>query len=270
MPIIGRLAALYQSRGIDLATGLNPSHFGGYPAAASTWFIRDDRSLTNGLGIALQEVYFLECLFAGFRPRRLFAIGNAIGWSTLALALLNPEARVLAIDAGLDQNADEGIAFTNRVAREEGLPVTAVAARSPEGVAGVLAEHAMVPIDFAFIDGFHSVDQIALDFNAIRAHAAADCLYLFHDVANYALEPGLDRIAAASGLAWQLLLGTTSGMALVYDPAHRPAALDDIAPFIASPGALAVVREGAWRYRHRHLARWGRSLRKRLGGKTGG
>jgi hypothetical protein len=69
MPIIARLAALYQSRGIDLAAGLNPSHFGGYPQAAFTWFVKDGESLTNGLGIALQEIYFLECLFARFRPQ---------------------------------------------------------------------------------------------------------------------------------------------------------------------------------------------------------
>lgn len=121
MPVISRLVALYQSRGIDIVTGLNPSHFDNYPAAAFTWFIRDGESLTNGLGIALQEIYFLECLFARFRPARLFVIGNAIGWSTLALALLNPDARVLAIDAGTDRNAREGIEFTNAVARDEGL-----------------------------------------------------------------------------------------------------------------------------------------------------
>ena len=69
MPVISRLVALYQSRGIDIATGLNPSQFGNYPAAAFTWFIRDGESLTNGLGIALQEIYFLECLFARFRQR---------------------------------------------------------------------------------------------------------------------------------------------------------------------------------------------------------
>jgi hypothetical protein len=268
MPVITRLAALYQSRGIDLAAGLNPSLFGDYPLAAFTWFIKNGESLTNGLGIALQEIYFLECLFARFRPQRLFVIGNSIGWSTLALALLNPQSRVLAIDAGFDRNADDGILFTNAVAREEGLAVQVVAGKSPEDVAEILRRQSMVPIDFAFIDGLHSVDQVQLDFHAVRAHAASDCLYLFHDVANFALQPGLERIAAASGLTWQLLLGTTSGMGIVFDPAQRPAALDDIAPFAVSPSAMELVREGAWSYRHRHLARWRRSLRKRLAGRA--
>src|SRR5580700_4996296 len=119
MPIIARLAALYERRGIRIATGLNPSHFGDFPYAPFTWFIKGGESLTEGLGISLQEIYFLECLFARFHPRSLFVIGNSLGWSTLALALANPAARVLAIDAGLDRLAREGIRFTNAVAAAE-------------------------------------------------------------------------------------------------------------------------------------------------------
>src|SRR5579862_4078834 len=159
MPIIARLAALYESRGIHIVTGLNPSHHSGFPNAPFTWFVKDGASLTNGLGIALQEIYFLECLFDRFHPTSLFAIGNSLGWSTLALALANPGARVLAIDAGLDRLAQDGIHFTNRIAAEEGLNATAVLGRSPEDVGRALRDAAQPPIEFAFIDGYHSVEQ---------------------------------------------------------------------------------------------------------------
>lgn len=265
MPILARLASLYESRGIGIATGLNPSHFGDFPHAPFTWFIKSGKSLTDGLGIALQEIYFIECLFARFHPRSVFAIGNSLGWSTLALALANPTGTVLAIDAGLDRHARDGIRFTNLVAEEEGLKVRAVAGRSPEDVPRVLKEAAMPPVEFAFIDGYHSVAQVQLDFDAVHAAAAPGCVYLFHDVANFALSPGIERLARENGLEWRLLLGTSSGMAIVYDPARRPEALDDIAPFAAAPDAVQVIRDAAWRYRHRHLARWRRSLDKRLG-----
>src|SRR5258708_1297550 len=121
MPILKRLTGLYESRGILISTGLNPCHFGNLLQANFTWFIKDGKSLTNGLGIAMQEVYFLECLFAALHPKNIFAIGNSAGWSSFALSLLNPTARVVAIDAGFDQNALEGLEFTNRVAAEEGL-----------------------------------------------------------------------------------------------------------------------------------------------------
>jgi len=264
VPIIARLAALYERRGIRIATGLNPSHFDNFPLAPFTWFFRDGQSLTNGLGIALQEIYFLECLFARFHPKSVFAIGNSLGWSTLALALANPDASVLAIDAGTDRQAQEGIRFTNRIAEEEGLPVTVVAGSSPGDVAQILRDQKTPPIEFAFIDGYHSVEQVVLDFGAVSKAAAPGCVYLFHDVENFALTPGLERIAAESGMHWQLLLGTTSGMAIVYDD-RSPLGLDDIAPFAVSAEAVTAVRDAAWGHRHRHLARWRKSLRKRLG-----
>jgi hypothetical protein len=264
-PILPRLTALYRERGIDIVTGLNPSHFDNFPMAPFTWFVKNGDSLTNGLGIGLQEIYFLECLFARFRPHRLFVIGNALGWSSLALGLLNPQGRVLAIDAGSDLSAAWGIELTNSLARAHDLPVLAIPGRSPDDVPGALRAHRMASVEFALIDGYHSVEQVGLDFAAIRPDAAPDCLYLFHDVESLDLHPGVERIAAQTGLAWELLLGTTSGMALVYDPAHRPSALDYIAPFVVSAEMVGLMRRFAWNHRHRHLARWRRSLRKRFG-----
>src|SRR6266567_1346904 len=124
MPILKRLTALYERRGILISTGLNPCHFGNLLQANFTWFIKDGKSLTNG-----------------------FVIGNSAGWSSFALALLNPASRVVAIDAGFDENALEGLAFTNRVAAEEGLELRAVKAVSPDDVAAVAAAHMTGPID---------------------------------------------------------------------------------------------------------------------------
>jgi len=179
--------------------------------------------------------------------------------------LLNPAGKTLAIDAAFDAASLEGIELTNRIASEEGLSARATKGVSPADVGRLIGEHAMAPVDFAFIDGKHSVEQVQLDFAALRPHAAPDCVYLFHDVQSFNLHPGLERIAAGAGLAWDLLLGTTSGMGIMYDPAHRPPSLDDVAPFKARPAAVEILRQQAWQRQHRHLARWRRSLKKRLG-----
>jgi hypothetical protein len=263
MPILKRLTDLYEDRGIQISTGLNPCHFGNLPSAAFTWFIKDGESLTNGLGIAMQEVYFLECLFARLKPRSVFIIGNSAGWSSLALALLNPQARCVAIDAGFDRNALEGIDFTNRVAAEERLDLRVVKAVSPDGVAGVVAEHLTEKIDFAFIDGYHTVEQVIRDFAALRAHADPACVYLFHDVHEFKLGPGIAENVASSGLTADLLLGTSSGMAIVYDPAHVPFLAEEISPFRAHPASLALIEAEVWKSRHRRAARFQRSLAKR-------
>jgi len=265
MPILPRLVALYRNRGVDIVTGLNPSLVGDFREAGFTWFVKAGESLTNGLGIAAQEVYFLECLFARFQPKSIFVIGNSLGWSTLALALGNPSGRVLAIDAGFDRRAREGIEFTNRIAEAEKLAARVVLGKSPDDIAMILNGEAMPPIEFAFVDGYHSVEQVELDFRALRGHADRGCVYLFHDVAMFDLAAGIERAAREFGLHCDPLMGTTSGMAIAYDPAFRPAALDDIAPFIIAPEALAVIRAAARNSRrNRHLARWRRSLRKRL------
>ena len=263
MPILKRLTALYESRGILISTGLNPCHFGNLLQANFTWFIKDGKSLTNGLGIAMQEVYFLECLFAALHPKNIFAIGNSAGWSSFALSLLNPAARVVAIDAGFDQNALEGLDFTNRVAAEEGLNLRAVKAVSPDGVTAVAEAHLTGPIDFAFIDGYHAQEQVVRDFTALRAHAAADCVYLFHDVYEFKLQPGIEEIARLSGLSWQLLLGTPSGMAVVYDAGLCPGLAGELAPFRAHDEALALLTDEVWKSQHRRLHKWRRSLAKR-------
>jgi hypothetical protein len=263
MPIISRLTALYESRGIEISTGLSPCHFDNLALANFTLFIKDGRSLTNGFGIALQEIYFLECLFERFRPRSIFAIGNSTGWSSFALALINPQARVVAIDAGFDRNSLEGIAFTNKVAAEEGLDLRAVEAVSPQGVAAVVGAHLPAPIEFAFIDGYHSCEQVVLDFAAVAAHADSACIYLFHDVHDFKLSPGIEEIARRSGLAWHLLMGTPSGMAIVYDPARHPALAADIAPFRLRPAALGVIEREVLRRRHGRAFKLGRSLARR-------
>jgi hypothetical protein len=263
MPILKRLTALYESRGILISTGLNPCHFGNLLQANFTWFIKDGKSLTNGLGIAMQEVYFLECLFAALHPKNIFAIGNSAGWSSFALSLLNPAARVVAIDAGFDQNALEGLDFTNRVAAEEGLNLRAVKAVSPDGVTAVAEAHLTGPIDFAFIDGYHAQEQVVRDFTALRAHAAADCVYLFHDVYEFKLQPGIEEIVRLSGLSSQLLLGTPSGMAVVYDAGLCPGLAGELAPFRAHDEALALLTDEVWKSQHRRLHKWRRSLAKR-------
>lgn len=265
MPILGRLIDLYRREGVEIATGLLPQRFGNMPAANFTWFIRDGQSITNGLGIALQEVYLLEHLFARYRPGRVLVIGNALGWSTLALAALLPESRVVALDAGFDRNSLEGLALTNRIAAAAGWNARAVKGVSPGDVAGVVKAELGGPVDFAFIDGLHTNAQIVLDHAAVAAEAAADAVYLFHDVENFALGEGLAEIERRSGRAARRLAATPSGIAILFDPARHPELGEAVAGFSPSPAALAVLTRAGWEHRHRHLARWRRSLAKRLG-----
>jgi len=219
-------------------------------------------SFTNGLGIALQEIYFLECLFDVFRPRRSLVIGNSFGWSALAVALLDPEAQVIALDAGFDQNALAGLELTNALAADAGVRLSAVKGVSPADVPAI-ARAFDGPIDFAFVDGLHTNEQVVLDWRAAKDVAAPDAVYLFHDVRAMNLDPGIERIRAESGMEVARLPATPSGMALGY-PASRAAQLASVlALFAPGPAEREAMRAIAWRHAHRHRARWARSLAKR-------
>ena len=263
MPILNRLVDLYESRGFEIAAGFNPYHFDNFGAAPYTWMFHGGRPYTNALGIAVKEIYFLECLFENYHPSTIFIIGNSFGWSTLTLALLAPQAKVVAIDAGFDENSLEGIALTNRIASEEGLGVTVMEATAPQDVGAVIAQHLDGAVDFALIDGKHTNEQIVLDFDAVRASAAAGCAYLFHDVFEFSLQQGFSQNQSASGLSGGILRGTTSGMGLLYDASRTPALARTVATFTISEAAMMVVEQGAWNRRHRYIAKYRKSLAKR-------
>lgn len=264
MAILKRLVGLYEARGFRVASGLNADDFDGYAGAAFTWLFEGGDAAFAGRGIACQEVYFLECLFEDLRPRGIFVVGNAFGWSTLALALLNPGARVVAIDDGSDRNARQGIALTNRIAREEGLDVEVVEAKSPADVARVADARLARPIDFAFIDGDHTNEHVVLDFNAVRARAAGDCVYLFHDVRASGLEPGFERARRDSGLAGTVLAATPSGMGILFDGARGAELAATLGAFSVDDALAAVIHGVARRERHRLRTKYARSLTKRV------
>ena len=264
MPILNRLVDIYERRGFKVASGLDANAFDGFRLAPFTWLFDGDGVYARGSGIALQEVYFLECLFEDYRPRTLFVIGNAFGWSTLALALLNPEATVLAIDDGSDRHALEGIEFTNRAAGEEGLNAKAVLASSPKDVGRVIGDHLEGPVDFAFIDGEHANEHIELDFDAVRPHADPACVYLFHDVHLSGIGQGFESIRRRSGLSGRVLLGTPSGMGILYDATDGPPIERTLQSFSADDEIVGLVEWEAWKNRHRLRVKYRRSLVKRI------
>jgi predicted O-methyltransferase YrrM len=266
MPILRQLYDMYKSQGITISTGLNPSHFGNLPLAPFTWFInKTGNNLTNGLGISSLEIYFLETLFHRYTPKHLFVIGNSFGWSSVALCLLNPSGRVLAIDCESDDNTDYGLIVTNKIAQKYNLNLVAVRGRSPNDVAHLALQHKITPIDFVFIDGTHTPDQIIDDFNAIKKWATQNCIYLFHDVQRHHLHEAIKKIAAGNNLSTKLFLGTSSGMSIVYNGSLCPVINDDIAPFAIDPVVEQFMRDRARAYQYRHLARLSRGLRKRFG-----
>jgi predicted O-methyltransferase YrrM len=241
MPIISKLVEMYRAEGIDICTGLSSHEFGlGGPF---TRFFKSGRDITDGLGIAMQEIYLLEHMLSVYQPRHIIIIGNSQGWSTLAMSLLLPDSTVVAIDSGDCENSIEGLELTNRMAASAGLnKLRALKGVSPRDTTAIVDAELNGRVDFAFIDGLHTNEQIFLDFLAISHRAAEDAVYLFHDVHVWNLYDGMARIEALAGHAAHILTATPSGMALLYDPTLHPKLKDVVAAFMPSPEACDLVK----------------------------
>ena len=251
MTILPELYRLYESRGFTISSGLNAYHFMGKMEVPFTHHYRDGKPVTGGLGLSLQEIYFLECLAGRYQAKRVFVIGNALGWSTLALALLNPGGRVVAIDSGMDRNSVEGIALTNAVAEEEELNVRAVKGRSPEDVSRIIGDEFDGPVDLVLVDGYHTSDQAVIDFDAIEPHLADPSVVLFHDIITFRMLPGLRQIIARSPLKAAVLCATPSGMAMLYSEGLE----GQVGPIAHIFGGNRPAVGGLLRDRYRELVR---------------
>lgn len=265
MGVIPRLFEIYRRQGFVPVSGLNPAQWHGFPLAPFTWLFRDGRNHTQDLGISLHELAFLAALFGEFQPRSVFIVGNACGWSAVAIALMLPRARVLALDAADNEITRDGLAMTNRIAAEEGLDLVAVAGLSPGDVAASAAAHLAVPPDLLFVDGLHTNDQVVLDFRALAAVAAPRALYLFHDVHEFDLYEGLGRIREESGLRFRRLLATPSGIAALYPDGLEATVGPLLAAYGPDEAALSSMERMAlaWRNRRSRVRKLRRSLVKR-------
>lgn len=247
--LFSRLVRLYERRGFTVRSSVTPYLFEKlivHPEydLCQTYLFKEGRHQSGwGGGIHMSEVYLLECLGQVFRPERVFVIGNSFGWSTLALALANPGARVVAMDACFAPQTAEGMALTNRIAAEEGLNAEAVRGVSPGDVGRVVERHLGGPIDLALIDGLHSDEQQIADYRAIRAHASARCVVLFHDVVACKLLGSLHAIFEAEpDRTGRLLTRTNTGMGVLY-PKSLPAEVDELLAGFSDPMVEMITRE---------------------------
>jgi predicted O-methyltransferase YrrM len=208
--ILPKLFAIFREAGHEPLTGYSISHFPKWPAAPFTVFLKHGKPV-GCPGLSLQEIMFIEHFRNYIRPSRIFIVGNALGWSTVALTLVFPEAVTVAIDTD-----GKAVDWTNDLLTRNRLCAIAVRARSPDDVAKVVDQHLKGPIEFSLIDAHHTNDALIADFAAIHAVSAKNAIHLFHDVINRRMQPGFNRILTNHELRGRIFPRTPSGMALAY------------------------------------------------------
>ena len=263
-PVFLRLSRLYRRAGFDLRINLNPSFFSNWGDSLYCMLYRDGVPLaTGGGGISISELAFFECLRSAVSLDSLFVVGNSGGWSTLALSLLWPDARVVAIDCGMlerpnkffvaldydrrrgDASNDFGIALTNEIARANGLNTQVLLGMSPADLPRVVQSACPRPPQLAFIDGGHSNAQIVEDFKGLLGLVDPACIFVFHDVVNWHMEKGFAQCCEIAGRDGRILWRTSSGVGVLLPPDAPPAVREVVDAFSEDETKLREFRRRA-------------------------
>ncbi len=254
MSPLATLIDIYQKRGFEICVGLNPGHFSGIgnrglPFAAIKKY---HKTLQTGGGISLQEIYFFENLFSVYHPQNIFIIGNAFGWSTILFSLLNPNAKVIAIDAGMEgDDNDFGINLTNQIAKEEDLTLKVIKGFSPNDVESIVSNELDGRIDCCFIDGLHTNSQQYLDFKACEPFFSKESIIVFHDVINWKMQDSFSKISReATDFTAKLFYSTTSGMGILYPRLLEEKIVRHIDCFYVPDEMILDVKKKAKLYRY--------------------
>jgi predicted O-methyltransferase YrrM len=227
--LFSRLVELYESRGVGIRSSISPFFLKKISSYAeddglATYLIEDGKNIAlSGGGIGMSEVALIEDLGQLLSPRRVFGIGCSFGWSTIALAMAFPQAKVVVIDAG-HGNGVRGVEFTNALARDMGSNVVAKIATSPQDVTPTIEAEFDGPLDFVFIDAWHIDEAQYADFKAVRPHCAPNAVYLFHDVLLCEMTASFIQIWKDLGEAYRprLLTRTLTGMGILTRHADDP------------------------------------------------
>ncbi len=240
MSTYARLCGLYRRAGFRIVAGI-PKDFSRSRVTEFAWLFKEGRPQTYHLGISPLEIYFLESLFQLLHPSRILVIGNSFGWSSFALAMLNPDAKVLTIEVGEEPFTDMWIELSNEIANREGLAAKAVKGRSPDDLQKIMAQADFADVDFAFIDGSHSPSHIRADFEGTLPHASGSAVFVFHDVVGFNLWDEFYRLAGQYALTGKLLLGTTSGIGILLPDAYLGLVGDLLEDFGATEEAADLL-----------------------------
>lgn len=269
MDVFVRLLALYKKYGFDISGGVFPWHFDrNYPLGSTRLHMsqpfmnasKEGVGLSSGAGVSPIEVMLLSSVGRAMSPKRILIIGNAFGWSTLALGLACPAANVVAMDALVEgSEAKKGFDLTHAIIKGEGLNnISVVQGVSPNDVDDVCSQHFDGSVDLVLIDGEHSNAQQRKDFDAVQHGLSDSGVILLHDVLNWNMVDSFNQIRSAyPSMKAKILMRTPSGMG-AFHTSSTPIGAQQIIDAFCEPAML--IRES-----HRIAQQRIRSTRAVLG-----
>lgn len=173
----------------------------GYTLERSGQQSRILQGLRTGAAAEQADVELFVRLCAEVRPRRIFGIGNAFGYSSLLLSYACNNAPVDVLDAEQEGDANRlGTELTRKIAMEEGRNIRVFVGFSPQQTGDAMREHNGT-YDLALIDGLHLDHRLLLDFLSLRGSLGPSPVVIFHDAGYFHMWQAVRKVLRAQPTA---------------------------------------------------------------------
>lgn len=151
------------------------------PAGVHGFEFWADGEKAAGSSVGNDEVRLLHDIAITIEMESAYAIGVAFGLSTFVLAQARPEAVVYAIDdySERDLAGSHARPLVKRLIRDHCPNVRLTVGRSPECTPVALRVGSTV--DLVLIDGMHTDEAAAADFEGVRPYMSERTVVLWHD-----------------------------------------------------------------------------------------
>lgn len=150
------------------------------------------QNVATGGAICNSDVELLLLLSKLYTPISIYGVGNAFGYSTIAMGKIFKDVPLDIIDAEIEGVGNHfGSVITRQIAKENKMDLNLFIGFSPKDTFKCLR---CDEYDLVFIDGLHTNDQLYYDFIGIYARLSPKCILILHDVKLCNLYEGIDRI----------------------------------------------------------------------------
>ena len=180
------------------------------PRATGTYVARGETFLSTSGGISNEEATFIYALCEELAPRNILVIGNSYGFSTVFLALSNPDAKLIAFD----KYRTEGIKTTNRLL--SGLKdKEVIQASTPDDIPKIIEDRFGGTVDLVLIDAVHTNEVQTAEFKVLDRYLSEKSIVVFHDVLSCNLLSSFYFLQKTYGdYAFSLITKSSSGIAV--------------------------------------------------------